>query len=319
MTKPFQIIVHNDLDGGASAIVIINHIWAKYGKDAEYSVVFKTYKNVNQYVERVLDHPEDYEKIFIADISVEEWLAEQFTDNVMLLDHHDTADVLKKFDKCIVDTTGKHSGASLCFKTLILDEGFEYTQDLKRMVSVAHDYDLWIHKLPNKIAKNLNHIYYLYWGEKFIERFVHGFDKFNDEEKEFLKTKWQTVADQIRDGEFIDLMEGSDSNKLCLFINGDEYRRTGDVNEVCEHALTELGYEVIICATPFKSNLSVRATEHAENRGLHVGEVNQWLFESGFAENGGGHARAGGSCYGTDDNLEKFIDTYSEKILEYGI
>jgi oligoribonuclease NrnB/cAMP/cGMP phosphodiesterase (DHH superfamily) len=180
--KPFLIVAHNDLDGGASAICVINHIYRKYSNKATCKLAFKTYKNINPFMERVLDNPKRYEKVFIVDISVEAFLAEQFPDNIILLDHHDTASELNKFDSCIVDVSGKYAGATLCYKHLMLNEGWKDFK-LKKLVCIAQDYDLWTHKYPHNIAKNLNFIYYYYWGEKFVERFNLGFDGFNDEEK----------------------------------------------------------------------------------------------------------------------------------------
>lgn len=318
--KPFLIVVHNDLDGGTSAVVIINHIKEKYGKTAKYKLAFKTYTNINEYIERVMDDPYRFEKVFIADISCEQWLAEQFPKNFILLDHHDTAIELQQYDNCHVDVTGKHSGASICFKTLILDENLPYSKELKQLVAIAHDYDLWIHKLPKRVAKNLNFIYYYYWGEEFCERFENGFDRFNDEEKRFLKSKWEGIERQIEEGEYIDLLEEEGQpNKICLFLNTKKFVEYGDVNEVCGHAIEKLGYHVVICATPKNKKLSLRASEHAENCGLNVGEIARELYESGYGSNGGGRARTGGAGYVTEDNLEMFCQVFCEKIIEYKI
>lgn len=320
-TKPFLIIVHNDLDGGASAICIINHIKQKYGEDAEYRMAFKTYKNINGFVERVMDDPKKYERVFIADISVEPYLAADFPDNFILLDHHDTASELKAYDNCHVDTSGNHCGASLCYKCLLKDEGLKYDH-LTKLVAVALDYDLWHHKLPKKVAKNLNFIYYMYWGEKFCERFENGFNGFNEEEKEFLRKKWEGIQTQLDEAEFIDLLADEDEslhNKVGMYINCEPYLSNGDTNEICQYALEEVGFKTIICVIPKRRQLSVRTTEEIAEKGVHVGQICEFLYNEGYSSNGGGHSCAGGANYENEENLEKFLEVFAEKIMEFDI
>jgi oligoribonuclease NrnB/cAMP/cGMP phosphodiesterase (DHH superfamily) len=311
MSKPFKIIVHNDLDGGASAICIANHIKYKYGEDAKWTVAFKTYQNVNQYVERILDNADSFEKVFIADISVEDYIAKEFPDNFILLDHHDTAEALDGLNKCIVDTSGNHCGASLCYKHLLKDEGLPY-KHLTKLVAVSLDYDLWHHKLPNKVAKNLNFLYYRYWGEKFMIRFMDGFNGFNDEEKEYLRNKWEEIAEEIKNTEIVDLYEDGDEHvgKICLAVLPSN---KGEVNEICENALDNLGYKVIITVNSRQQKLSIRSCAEAEEKGLHVGELND---ELGI---GGGHSRAGGATFTDDNHLEKICESYAEKIIQIGL
>lgn len=306
--KPFKIVVHNDLDGGASAICIINHIRQKYGPKAEYGLWFGGYHNVDMYVERLMDWPEKWEQVFIADISVHPDLARQFPDNFMLLDHHDTAKELDGINKCIVDTSGNHCGASLCYKHLLKDKNLKY-EHLKKLVAVSLDYDLWHHKLPNNIAKNLNFLYYRYWGEKFVERFLTGFDKFNDDEVAFLKEKWQAINEEIKTANYIDILGDSTEfkNKFCMIVLPDS---KGEVNELCEHALNKKGFHVVMCVNAAKGKISTRISKHANDKGLHVGEFHASLNV------GGGHPMAGGAQFESDQQLEKICEALAEKIME---
>lgn len=306
--KPFKIIVHNDLDGGVSAICIIDHIRQKYGPDSQYSLWFGTYKNVDQYVERIMDSPNQYEKVFIADIHTHPDLAKDFPENFILLDHHDSAKELNNFKQCIVDTSGKICGAGMCYKHLLKDENLNY-KHLTSLVAIANDYDLWHLKLPNNIAKNLNFIFYEYWGEKFVERFKNGFDKFNDFEKSFLTKKWEEINNLLKSTEYIDLMKSDKKykNKLCLIHIKDI---TGETNELCEYALEKLGYEVVVVILPSKHKISTRAKKSFVEKGFHVGNIHSEL------NIGGGHAAAGGGQYNDEDHLEKICETYANKIVE---
>lgn len=309
--KPFKIIVHNDTDGGVSAICIIEHIKQKYGPEAKYSVVFKTYQNVDTYVEQVLNQIDNFEHVFIADISVKPYIAKDFTDKVILIDHHDSALELQDIPRCIVDTRKTVCGATLCYKHLLLDLGYK-CDHLKTLVGIAKDYDCWIHALPNKIAKNLNYLFYLYWGEKFIERFQGGFKSFNVDEKKFLTAKWKETEEEIKKVNFIDLMESDKKhkNKICVAVLDDN---KGEVNEICEHALDNLHYKIIITANAKKRKISIRAHKSLEQFGFHVGFINQ---ELGI---GGGHQLAGGASYDDDEHFESICSAYAEKICSYAL
>lgn len=309
--KPFKIICHNDLDGGVSAICIINHILAKYGEGADWTLAFKTYTNINQYVERIIDQANKFSKVFIADISVEEYLAKEFPSNFVLLDHHDTAAHLNGIHNCIVNTDGNDCGATLCLRHLLIDEGLPYKHLLK-LVAIAKDYDLWIHKLPNKVAKNLNFLYYKYWGERFVKRFIEGFDGYEPEEKTFLKNKWDDVHTEIEECNIIDMLEEEPKhkNKFALVVLKNS---KSEVNEICEYVLNELHYNVVITVNTKQKKISIRADSNAEEKGFHVGEINSEL------EIGGGHARAGGASFTDDDHLEVICEAYSNKIIDIGL
>lgn len=310
--KQFKIICHNDLDGGASAICIINHIKYKYDSDVRYSLKFCTYSNVDNYVNQIINVSHKFEKVFIADISVSDYIAKDFPDNFILLDHHDTAEQLNEFDKCIVNTSGNHCGASLCYYHLLKKENLPF-EHMKKLVAIALDYDLWHHKLPNKVAKNLNFLYYRYWGEKFVLRFINGFDGFTDEEKIYLKTQWKKIQEDIDNTEVIDLLEDEDEkyrNKIAFCKLPD---RKSELNEIAEYVLNELKYEIVVIIVPRYRKGSIRATENSETKGFHVGNFNESL---GI---GGGHARAGGFQYIDDDHLQNILENMCEKINEYEI
>jgi len=310
------VLVHNDLDGGGSAICIINHIKQKYGINAEYKLHFATYKNIDLYVERILDEPERYEKVFIADIHIHPELAQElynvYKDNFILLDHHPSASNLKDIPNCIIDLTGKICGAAMCYKYLLKDQGFEF-KHLSKLVSICNDYDLWLHNLPNNISKNLNFIFYHYWGEKFVERFQMGFDGFNAEELEVIKQKWLDVETQIKTVKFVDPLEEDVNykNKLCIIPVSNN--KDGEVNELCEYAIKTLNYEIVMFVNSRSRKISIRSSDNAAKKGLHIGNFN--------AENawGGGHAQAGGISYFDELQLETICNAYSDKLAELNI
>jgi oligoribonuclease NrnB/cAMP/cGMP phosphodiesterase (DHH superfamily) len=309
MTKPLISIIHNDFDGGASAICIVNHVKQKYGADVQHNIIATNYDKVNMIVERILDNPDQYEKIFIADISVNLELAQAFPENVILLDHHESCKHLDGVNKCIVDTSGLHCGATLCYKHLLMDEGLEY-KHLTKLVAIARDYDLWQHKLPNKIAKNVNHIYFRLWHQDFIKRFENGFTGFTDEEKEFLKNKWFSIEKEIADSKYTDMIDGEHAGKFAVVVVPGS---VGEVNEICENGLKNLKYEVIMAVNAVKSKFSLRLSKKATDAGLHAGMFNVAM---GL---GGGHAAASGGFFTDDAHLESICQALAAKIIELKI
>lgn len=314
--KKIHVCVHLDLDGGASAICIINHIKQKYGMHTEYNLHFATYKNIEYYIERLLDHPETIEKLFIADIHISPELAkdvyQELGDRFILLDHHDSAKNLIGIPNCIISTSGKMCGAAMCYKYLLKDVGLEY-KHLTKLVALANDYDLWKHLLPNNIAKNMNYIFYHYWGEKFVERFQMGFDRFTKEEQSIIDQKWKDIEESFTTTKFIDVLENDPlhKNKFCVIPVSDN--KDGEVNELCEYALKKLNYHIVMYVNSKKRKVSVRTSSRVLEKGLHVGNFN---MENAW---GGGHPTAGGFSYYDDEQLETICSAYAEKIVELGI
>jgi oligoribonuclease NrnB/cAMP/cGMP phosphodiesterase (DHH superfamily) len=240
-------------------------------------------------------------------------LAKEFPENMILLDHHPTAEHLQGVDRCIIDTRPTVCGATMCYKHLLLDNNYK-CDNLKSLAAIARDYDCWIHKLPKNIAKNLNFIYYKYWGEKFIERFINGFDGFNREETQFINDKWKEIQDKIKNTNFIDVMGDmlEHKNKFCMIVPHNSVSE--EVNELCEHAIKVLGYHVVMYVNPHKNKISTRVDQYSADKGLHVGN-----FHAENCKIGGGHPRAGGATYESEEHLEKICENMAEKIIQFNI
>lgn len=309
MVKPILVILHNDLDGGVSGICIVNYIKQKYGNNQPYSLWFGNYTNVDSAVERFMDDPDKYEEIIIADISVKPDLAKEFHPNMRLLDHHDSATLLNGIPGCIVDTSGNHCGATMCYRYLLKDLGYQF-KHLSKLCAIAIDYDLWHLRLPNNLAKNLNFLYYKYWGEKFVERFMNGFDGFNEEEKTFLQQKWKDIEEDLATTDFVDVLGVKNPNKMCLIV---KQNNKGEINELCEHALNVKKFHVVVSILPKKQKMSIRISDHAVSKGLHIGRFN---VELGI---GGGHEKAGGASYTDNNHLESICEKLADRIINLDI
>jgi oligoribonuclease NrnB/cAMP/cGMP phosphodiesterase (DHH superfamily) len=98
----YKLFTHTDLDGVACAIVA-KFIFGKY-----IDIEFCDYSNVNGKVKKFIEDwvVEDYERIFITDISIEESVAEKIDkhfNNFILLDHHPTSTWMNKYNWCKVN------------------------------------------------------------------------------------------------------------------------------------------------------------------------------------------------------------------------
>ncbi len=102
--KKIKLFTHTDLDGIGCAILGI----LAYGKD-NINIEYCNYDDVNEKVKEFYMGAEknEYDKIFITDISVNEKIAtiikqyytdETYNPDIQLLDHHPTALELNKYD-----------------------------------------------------------------------------------------------------------------------------------------------------------------------------------------------------------------------------
>jgi oligoribonuclease NrnB/cAMP/cGMP phosphodiesterase (DHH superfamily) len=191
-----KLFTHTDLDGVGCAVV------AKVAFD-NVSVEYCDYNQINQKVKYFLASVKanDYDRIFITDISLDEDTAELVDSHplckqgkIQLVDHHGTALGLNKYRWCEVRTEESNmyrflepleganrekvlsSGTSLFYKFLRNKNlpNMERNENLKAFAEVVRRYDCWewhnVYK--NDHPKQLNDLMYLIGRDKFIERFV---------------------------------------------------------------------------------------------------------------------------------------------------
>jgi oligoribonuclease NrnB/cAMP/cGMP phosphodiesterase (DHH superfamily) len=273
-------ITHKDLDGVGCSIVLRNCF-----KNIKFMTA--NYSYVDALLEKI-DYSQ-YDIVIMTDVSPVEYKFKE-NDNILLLDHHDTAMV-------------HHDPKNLKFvingdsATKLVQTFFERYYNVKldyldTLVDAINDYDMWIQE--NKYGKILNELYLKYWDEGFIKRFKNGLDKITDEEEEYLKRKANEFQEIYNDLDIWDF----DNMKMCMFST------IYYTNEICDRLLTKEGYKVVINKNPKTKRCSMRSNIE----GLHIGHL---LQDLGY---GGGHKAAGGF---TEEDLIKFqekIQTIEKKI-----
>lgn len=181
-----MVFTHTDLDGIGCAILA----YLAFGRE-NVDVEYCDYKDVDGTIREfyLCGNPEDYDAIYITDISVDEEVASEIDSLVTagqkwrLLDHHATALWLNKYEWCEVqvcapeDSYFKTSGTELFAMYLFDNEQFDHydahtIENINRFVDIVRDYDTWRWKeLGDEgiVCKHVNDLFYIYGREKFIE------------------------------------------------------------------------------------------------------------------------------------------------------
>lgn len=179
-----KLFTHTDLDGIGCAILA----YLAFGRES-VDVEYCNYRDINEKVEEFWENGpvEEYDKVFITDISIGKDLARTIDlyagDDIWhLFDHHATALGLNKYDWCEVsvmnDTLGiKTSGTELFYTYLRRRGQFEHLSvnvigNIDEFVDIVRDYDTWRWKELGKegiVCKQMNDLFYIYGREKFID------------------------------------------------------------------------------------------------------------------------------------------------------
>lgn len=172
-----KLFTHTDLDGVSCEIL------GKIAFGEDIDVVRCGYGNIDDKVEEFINSDEEYDKLFITDISVKKELADALnnvSDKVILLDHHKTALWLNEYPFALVqvedESVGKMCGAYLFYKYLKKNhEEFNDTLALKLFVKYVRMYDTWEwkEKYDNIIPKRLNDLMYIDGPNEFIDKMVY--------------------------------------------------------------------------------------------------------------------------------------------------
>jgi uncharacterized protein len=181
MQGKFKLFTHTDLDGIGCAIVAYDVI----GRE-NVDVTYCDYHTIDDKISEFLNDKESLEQythVFITDISVNAQTAHDLymmndlygPSFITLLDHHESAEWLNKFDWAHVST--KHPrGDNSCGSTLLAfqlqENGHDVSPSLLSFVEIVRRYDTWdwfnIHK--DDAPKQWNDLLWLYGRDRFIDK-----------------------------------------------------------------------------------------------------------------------------------------------------
>lgn len=264
-------ISHNDLDG-CTAQIILGHVF----KDISYlNASFYKIDSIMESIEYL-----KYDFVFLTDINPTDLKLLDLSDNIILLDHHESAieaNIPSKMHFVVPGHCASHLTKKFVKKYYGL--GLEHLDDLVRL---TNDYDMWHLKYPeSKLINDL--MFYYYKPRKFRELFFDGRTTFTDEEKEWLDMRAKEFERRYQSLTVFD----------CEHIKGCVVQSEEFINEICDRLMKEEGYDIVFCRNPFHGRVSIRH----KIEGLNIGEI---LKNLGF---GGGHsASAGLFC----ENINQF-------------
>jgi oligoribonuclease NrnB/cAMP/cGMP phosphodiesterase (DHH superfamily) len=175
-----KLFSHTDLDGYGCNVIMDFLVGNsnKFSYDAENL----DYTNVNTRIKEFIKNGEwqNYDKIFITDISVNEEVASYLDDifnRVKLLDHHPSALWLNENScykewatiKINDDVTGeKTSGTEMLFNMF---SDVDCVEKIKDFVTQVKRYDTWLwkEKYNDDTPKKLNDLFYILGSKRFME------------------------------------------------------------------------------------------------------------------------------------------------------
>lgn len=283
-------ISHNDMDGAVCQI-ILGHVY----KNIKY--IHTSFYKIDDIL-LSLDY-DLYDWVILTDIHPDKEENLNLSDKIILIDHHKSAQEYHDMSKNHFVISDKNVCAAVLTKMFVEKMYGIKLDDLKSLVYLTNDYDVW--NLKNSKSKLMNDVmFYLYRPVKFREQFFNGRTKFTKDEIIWLK-KRRKIFKELYDN--IEIFEFSK-------INGCIVESREFINEICHKLMEEEGYNIVFVRNPSNQRVSVR--HNLDENVLDAGGI---LKAHGW---GGGHAQSAGmfTTDGPDFKMKVVkIEEEIEKIL----
>lgn len=295
------LITHTDLDG-VSPIILYSLTNNDFDyKNIEIADIEETFNELFE------TNIKDYRNIFITDLSLPEWLYEEFNKreikNVQVFDHHKTHLYANAYDyaNVIIDYDGIQTCGTEIFYKYLVDIYPELNKPIiKDYVRMVRELDTY--HFTSNMPKELDSLKNTYGRKDFIKSVIRRL-KGNKEVFEFTPFEKRLVKLQTAEKERY--MQKKEEKLFKLLINGKKcgvvFAETNksELGNYLSDKHPELDLIIIINAA---ANVSYRTTKD---------DVDVAEFATLFG--GGGHQKASGSQI-TEDNQLEFIKTYFKNI-----
>lgn len=275
-------VSHNDLDGVGCQILL-----GGVFKNIEY--INSSYYSIDKDLFTIDE--DDYDVIFVTDISPKTPEVLDRFKNLILIDHHQTAENVPEKNRFV---NKKYSATYLVKHFLEKMYGKDKLKRFTKLVKLINDYDLWILKYKGSTA--MNDLYSMYNAEKFRERFRHGDITLRKNEIDYLKSvkeKFDKLYDELEVIEFEDV-------NACFFVS-DIF-----VNEFSHKLMTEEGYDFVMFNTLKNYKISIRSMMEDFNFGLYLKDLGI----------GGGHKKAAGVDLASEKEMNDKVDFLVKDLYE---
>ncbi len=169
------VFTHYDLDGAISYLVLQ---WASQNIMPVITTTVKRFRE--DFTKWMMTNKiEDYDKIFILDLDVADNIDLIDKKNICIIDHHKTHEENQQYKNALAIIKEYPSAAELAYKALKKLNGLKLSNEKKKMVIYASDYDSY--KLDFQESSNLNKLFWTFnkGFETFVKTFINGFHGFN--------------------------------------------------------------------------------------------------------------------------------------------
>jgi oligoribonuclease NrnB/cAMP/cGMP phosphodiesterase (DHH superfamily) len=280
-----KLFTHNDTDGVSCGIL------GKLAFGDDIQIDYSSYNDINDKVSKFLSlHIDQYDRVYITDISVDVDTAAQIEKleahdrkKILLLDHHQTAHWLNRFEwaEVTVEKAGRKESGTTLFYDYLLQAGFlNENEEVSRYVELVRQYDTWDWKENgNQQAKQLNDLFYILGRDRFFARFTENVSPdFTAAEALLLEIEQEKIEKYIKG-------KGKD-----IYIQDVQGYKAGIV--FAEQYISELG-NVLAEQNPDLDFIAIVNLGRVISYRTVKDEVN--LGEVAAIFGGGGHAKAAGS------------------------
>lgn len=275
-------VSHNDLDGVGCQILL-----GGVFKNIEYMNC--SYYSIDK--DLLAINGDDYDVVFVTDISPKVSEVLDGFNNLILIDHHQTAENVPEKRRFV---NKKYSATYLTKHFLEKMYGEGKLSRYTKLVKLINDYDLW--ELKYKGSTAMNDLFSMYNAEKFRERFRHGDITLRPNEKSYLKSvkeKFDRMYDEL------EVMEFEEAN-VCFFVS-DIF-----VNEFSHRLMKEEGYDFVMFNTLKNYKISIRSSMEDFNFGLYLKDLGI----------GGGHKQSAGVDVASEEEMNKTVDFLVKDLCE---
>jgi len=296
-----KLFTDSDLDGLGCGLL------AKIAFPDEVNVAYCSYRNLNERVEKFIDHPENEgARVYITDLAVnkkiEGKLAKRFNDgkHIQMIDHHVTAMHFNEYKWGFVqpeyESGRKTSATSLFYEHLVGNKMLEKTKTLDEFVELVRQYDTWEWETnDNRAAKRLNDLFFILGLETFENEML---ERVNDKDGFHLSDKEELILD-LEEKKIDRYIHSKNRQLVQTFI--DDYC-VGVI--YAEQYLSELGNAL----AKLNPHLDLIAMINMGTKKIGFRTIYDEVDVSSFAKKfeGGGHPKASG-CSLFDETFSLFV------------
>ena len=243
----------------------------------------------------------NYDEIFVTDISVNEEVAElldKCEKDVILLDHHKTAEWLNKYDWAKVEENDEYlgrktSGTLMLYRYLDTNKFNVLKSQIRDFVYMVNDYDTWHwNQVGDLKPKQLNDLYYIYKEDNFINKILTFFIS----ENKNIFTSTDDLLLNIKQSDIDLYIEKKNKSIIRYNING---YNVGVV--FCENYISEVGNTLCKLNQDIDLMALINMDGTVSYRTIKDVDVSTIAKKYG----GGGHIKASGSQF--DESIKENI------------